>query len=117
MNTEEILNKQTLYTLYIEQKLTDQQIAKQFGLTLGQVHRLRKKYQIKTLEQYERWQKPQLTEEETRIIVGTLFGDGHMRRRHGKNTYPQLLLEQSVIHREYIYWLFERLQNWVVDKN
>lgn len=112
METSDLISKETLYTLYIDKKMSDSEIAKIYNLTLGQINRLRRKYNIKSIEQYERWNKNQLTEQETRLILGLLLGDGHMRWRSGKKTYPQLCIEQSVKHREYIYWLYENLKDW-----
>jgi hypothetical protein len=116
MKTADILPKEMLERLYLIQKLSDNQIAKQYHLTLGQVHRLRRKYNIRAIEQYERHSKKVLNEIETSIIIGTMLGDGHMRKRSGKKTYPQLMLEQSIKHKEYIYWLKEELKDWLYDQ-
>ena len=115
MKTEDILSFELLNELYSEKKFSDTEIADQFHLSLGQVHRLRNKYRIRTLEQYERHRKQRLDEQETALIVGLMLGDGHMRMRSGNDTYPQLMIEQSVKHREYIYWLKDCLKDWIFD--
>jgi hypothetical protein len=115
MKTVDILPKKMLESLYLIQKLSDDQIAKQYHLTLGQIHRLRRKYNIRTIEQYERHPKEVLSETETSVIIGTMLGDGHMRKRSGKKTYPQLMLEQSIKHKEYVYWLKEQLKDWLYN--
>lgn len=117
MKTKEILPKEKLEELYLIKKLSDNQIARQFNLTLGQVHRLRNTYKIRTLEQYERHLISKLTEDEKSLLVGLMLGDGHLRKRSGKKTYPQLMIEQSVKHKDYVYWLKDKLINWIYDKN
>lgn len=117
VKTEEILWKKQLEHLYLIEKLSDDQIAKQHHLTLGQVHRLRNKYKIRTMEQYERHPVNKMTDEEVSIIIGKLLGNGHMRRRKGKQTYPQLMIEHSVKQKEYVYWLRKKLDNWIFNKD
>lgn len=113
MKTEDILPYKNLHDLYVNQKLSDAQIAKNFGLTLGQVHRLRNKYFIKAIEQHERHKKRSLDLIEVNLIVGLLLGDGHLRLRSGNNTYPSLMIEQSAKHKEYIFKLYEMLSDWL----
>ena len=117
MDITDILPKDRLELLYLKEKLTDQQIADRFHLSLGQVHRLRRKFQIRTLEQFERHHKNKLAAEEKSLILGLCLGDGHIRKRKGKDTYPQLMIEQSVKHKEYIYWLKTKLNNWIYDQD
>ena len=116
MDTKDILPKEKLEDLYLIKKFSDNKIAKQFNLTLGQVHRLRNIYKIKTLEQYERHPINELSEYEKSLIIGLMLGDGHIRKRRGKKTYPQLMIEQSVIHKKYVYWLKEQLKNWLYNE-
>lgn len=117
MRTEELLPRELLEKLYFEDKLSDSEIAKKIGLTLGQVHRLRNKYNLRTMEQWERHPKRHLDDYEISIMIGVILGDGHLRKRRGKRTYPQVMLEQSDKHREYIYWLKDQLSDWVVNKS
>lgn len=117
MKTKDILPKEKLENLYLIQKLSDNQIAKQNNITLGQVHRLRNLYRIKTIEQYERHPIIELTEREKSILIGLTLGDGHIRKRRGKRTYPQMMIEQSVKHKEYVYWLKNELKNWLFNPN
>jgi len=115
MRTEEVLSYELLNKLYTEQKNSDSEIADMFKLSLGQVHRLRNKYRIKTIEQFERHTKQTLDEQEVNLLVGLMLGDAHMRLRPGKNTYPCLMIEQSVKHKEYIFWLKDCLKDWLFD--
>jgi hypothetical protein len=117
MKVEDILSYEKLHELYVVKKFSDSEIADKFDLTLGQVHRLRNKYLIKAIEQYERHPKARLDEQEVNLIVGLLLGDGHLRLRDGSQTYPSLIIEQSAKHREYLFWLFEALKDWLPDPN
>lgn len=116
MKISDVLSKNNLEKLYLEEKLSDNKIAKLYDLTIGQVHRLRSKYKIRTLEQYERHFKSELDNIEKSTIIGLCLGDGHIRKRKGKKTYPQLMLEQSIIHKSYIYWLRDLLNDWLCNK-
>lgn len=117
MKTEEILPRELLEKLYFDDKLSDNEIANKFNLSLGQVHRLRRRFNFRTLEQWERHPKVYLDDNEKAILIGLMLGDGHMRKRRGKKTYPQLILEQSDKHSEYIYWLKDKFNDWLFNKN
>lgn len=111
------LSKLELEKLYLEQKLSDFEIGKKFGVSLGRIHRLRNKYNIKTLEQYQRHHKQELTSKECEFLVGTILGDAHVRWRKGKNTYPQIMFEQSVKKLDYIKWLKDQMKDWQFDNS
>jgi len=105
--------------LYVEQKLSDSEIAKLYRVSNGRVHRLRNHYGIAALEYYQRHRKQELSHFEKQLLVGTLLGDGHMRCRDQKDkrAYPQLMLEQTVHHIEYIKWLRSQFKDWVYNPN
>lgn len=115
LKLESVLTKPKLEDLYLKQKLSDYQIGKIFNVSLGRIHRLRNRYNIKPLEQYQRHHKQELTTKEREFIVGTLLGDGHMRWRKGNKTYPELMLEQTVKHKEYVFWLKDQIKDWLFD--
>lgn len=113
MKTEEIIPYETMLELYLDKKLTDDQIGKIYDLTLGQVHRLRNKYRIKAIAAHERHPKSTIDPQEMSLFVGLLLGDGHCCLKAGKDTNPFIMIEQSVIHRDYIFWLFEIMKDWL----
>lgn len=118
LDAEKIISKKELENLYLNKKFSDSKIGEIFNISLGRIHRLRNRYGIKTIEYYERHHKQELNQKEKELIVGVLLGDGHMRLRGGggsKRSYPQLMLEQSVKHREYIYWLKNEIRDWLYD--
>lgn len=119
LDAERIIPKVKLEELYLEKKLSDPEIGKLYGISGGRIHRLRNRYNIKAIECYERHYKQELDEKEKSFIVGVLLGDGHMRlrRESGKRSYPQLMIEQSVKHREYAFWLRNEIKDWLYDPN
>jgi hypothetical protein len=106
------LSKENLEQLYLVEKLSDNEIGKMFNMSLGQVHRLRNKYCIKSIEPYQRHPKQELDQKEKEFLIGTLLGDGHLRAR---SAYPQLMLEQTTKHYEYVLWLREQVKDWIYD--
>lgn len=113
LKLETELSKSRLEELYLKQKLSDMKIASIFNVSLGRIHRLRSKYNIKAIEQYERHYKQKLSKNEREFLIGTLLGDGHLRWRSGKKSYPELMLEQTVKHKEYVFWLREQVKDWL----
>lgn len=111
----QIITKDKLKELYTLQKLSDSEIGKIFEVSGGIIHRLRGKYNIKALEYYQRHPKQVLDLKEKELIIGTLLGDGHIRCRDkiDKRAYPQIMLEQSVKHAEYAFWLNEQFKDWL----
>lgn len=117
MKTKDILPKEKFEKLYLIEKKSYSQIAKEYNFTIGQVHRLKKDYNLRTIEQYERHPISEFTEREKSIILGKILGDGHIRNGRGKKAYPQLMIEHSIKQKDYVYWLKEELNNWIYNKN
>jgi hypothetical protein len=119
LDAEKIISKAELEDLYLNKKLPDSKIGKMFGISTGRIHRLRNRYNIKTIEYYQRHHKQKLDEKEKSFVVGTMLGDGHIRLRKesGQKAYPQLMLEQSVKHREFAFWLKEEIKDWLYNVN
>lgn len=116
LDAEKIVSKSELERLYLQKKLPDSKIGKMFGVSGGRIHRLRNRYNIKSIECYERHHKQKLNKKEKSFIVGSLLGDGHLRLRgETKKSYPQLMLEQTVKHKDYIYWLKDQISDWLFD--
>ena len=117
--TSQFISKAELNELYTNQKLSDQQIGEIFGMSYGRIHRLRSKYNIKAIEYYERHHKQVLNQKEKEFLVGTLLGDGHLRWRNkiDKRAYPQLMLEQTTSHFEYMVWLKDQMKEWLFDQD
>lgn len=115
----QIISRSELDRLYTNKKMSDAEIGKMFGVSGGRIHRLRGKYNIKAVEYYERHPKQVLDQKEKEFLVGTLLGDGHIRCRDkiDKRAYPQLMLEQTTKHFEYIVWLKDQMKEWLFDPN
>lgn len=114
-----IISKSELDELYTNKKMSDTEIGNMFGVTGGRIHRLRGKYNIKAIEYYQRHHKQELSQTEKEFLVGTLLGDGHIRWRNkiDKRAYPQLMLEQTTKHFEYMLWLREQIKDWLYDED
>jgi len=112
------ISKEELEDLYINKKLSDAEIGKLYNMSVGKIHRIRGKYNIKKIEYYQRHHTQELTDKEKEFIVGTMLGDGHIRWRdqHTKS-YPCLMLEQSADKIDYVNWLKLKISNWEFNPN
>ena len=119
LQLEKIISKKVLEDLYVNQKLSDFEIGSVYGVSYGRIHRLRNRYGIKAIEYYQRHSKQELDMQEKEFLIGVMLGDGHIRWRNKESTktYPQLMLEQTTKHYEYVLWLKERIQGWIYDVN
>jgi len=72
------LTPETLRTLYLEERLTETQIADRFGTYQVRVNRLRRKWGIPTLSKTERVSDtlPELAPRQKDLVIGSLLGDG-----------------------------------------
>jgi len=117
------IDKPTLEKLYIQEKLSDEEISKITKTSRRNVTRLRSVYEIKSFEDYERHPYHSFTDEEKQIILGSILGDGHIRLRKNattgtaKQNYPQLMFAQSTKHEEYFYWFKEKMNRWIYDND
>jgi len=75
------LTSDLLRSLYLDECLTETQIAGRFGINQVQVGRFRKRWGIPTLSIGDRVGKglPELTDLQKQLLVGSLLGDGGMR--------------------------------------
>lgn len=117
LDAERMITKEKLEELYTIKKLSDREIGNIYGISGGRIHRLRNKYKIKAIEYYQRHHKQKLDKIEKAFIIDSLLGDGHLRlrKKSGERSYPQLMIEQTIKHREYIYWLKEQIKEWLFD--
>jgi hypothetical protein len=75
------LSPELLSKLYLEDKLTDTEIACEFGTRQVNVSKLRKKYNIPTILKSDRLGLPEeLTSRQTSILIGSMLGDGRLRK-------------------------------------
>lgn len=59
--------------------------------------------------------KINLNKEQKEIIVGLLLGDACLETQNKGRTY-RLKIEQSWLHKDYVAWLYRKLQNLVLTK-
>lgn len=111
-----IIEKEIIHKLYIDERMSDQKIADKLNLKRRDITRLRTLYNIRPIEDFERHPYQTLSSEEKQLLVGTILGDAHIRRRGTGKTYPQVMISQTTKHEEYFYWLKGKLGNWVYDQ-
>jgi recombination protein RecA len=56
-----------------------------------------------------------LNQTQREILVGLMLGDGHLEARDNGKTY-RLKVEQSLSKEEYVLWLWENFENFVLSK-
>lgn len=101
------LTPEILRALYLEEHLTEKQIADRFNTTQVTVGRRRKKWGIPTLGKTGRKTAslPPLTSDQKSILVGSLLGDGHMKPVSSKTA--RFLERHSTAQEQYLRWKAE----------
>lgn len=110
MNVE--ISRDTLTKLYVNQNLTDAEIAEKFSVNPWNISRLRKELGIAGINarQREFLRRPAaspLAQRQHSVIMGTLLGDGCLKPS-GDRAY--LSIGHSEKQKEYIFWLYEELK-------
>ena len=100
-----------------QNKLSDKQISEKLNIPIGRIFRLRKKHNIPSVKYYEKQKLNNLSLEQKQIIIGMILGDGHIRKRGKENCYPQIMVEQSVNHKNYVLWIKEKFKNLLFNPN
>ena len=59
--------------------------------------------------------KINLSSEQKDILIGSMLGDGCLESQNKNRTY-RLKIEQSLLHKEYVDWLYEKLKNLVLTE-
>jgi hypothetical protein len=96
------LTPEVLRDLYLDQRLTEGEIAERYGTYQVQINRLRKRWGIPTVSKAARLDLPPLTPEQHQILIGSLMGDGHMAAT--SNTSARFNESHSADQEEYLLW-------------
>lgn len=80
------LTAEILASLYLEERLSESEIALRFGTYQVRINRLRKRWGIPTVTRTDRVSDklPVLTHQQEQLVVGSLLGDGWMDRTSSK---------------------------------
>ena len=105
------LTKESLSELYLNQGLTETEIAKRYGTYQIRINRLRRKWGIPTILKSDRLKLPPLTERQKQILVGSLLGDGYMNPV-GAST-ARFSETHSVKQEGYVRWMAEEFHPFV----
>ena len=104
------LSKESLIELYLNQKLSDLKIGKLFGKSGGTIASHRRKFGIKTIECWERFNVPrELSQMEKEVIFGYLLGDGTMLFACKQAC---LRVSQSKKQESFVIQMYEYLNQW-----
>ncbi len=69
---------------------------------------------MNTKEIREKKKDLKLSKRQRELIVGLLLGDGHLETQNGGRTY-RLKVEHSSAQREYLEWLAQEFQEWILS--
>lgn len=110
------LTKPILEQLYLEELLTETQIAEMFQTTQATIGRRRRKWGIPTLGKTGRLSQslPALTDEQREIILGSLLGDGTMNAPSAKTA--RMVEGHSLKQRAYTDWKADLLGDLVSQR-
>ena len=113
------ITKNELYELYVEQQLTDAEIANKYGYSEKSgkmsIYRLRKKYGIIKLHKWQR-HEVNLSGRQQQIIMGGLLGDASISNgiKSGKkksyNCESCLEFKQGPKQKNYLVWKYQELK-------
>lgn len=108
------ISRDTLIDLYVNQNMTDAEIATQFSRRHWHISQLRKKYRISGINarQREFLKRPPsipMTDRQQSILMGTLLGDGCLKQS-GSRSY--LSVSHSVKQKQYLEWIHSELSSF-----
>lgn len=101
-----------LRKLYCEEKKTDSEIAKIFGLHKQKIYRLRKQFGISSIKKWERHDF-HLSDIDNEIIMGSLLGDASVSngKRLGEDCESFIEFKHCKEQEKYIWWKFDKLKH------
>lgn len=101
-------HRSVLANLLLVKRLKHKEVSKLLGIPKSEVSKLRIKFGIREIEDWEKWDCENLSDPQRDLIVGTLLGDGYVRR--GKCKYANVSISQSI--ESYTKWKYAILKNW-----
>jgi hypothetical protein len=105
------MKKETLEKEYYKNKLTQEEIARKYGITRMTVMSYFKKYNLSPLKPYERNESQELNEDQHNLIIGTMLGDGCLQMaRASKNAW--LTIKHSMAQKDYVSWKYDILRDF-----
>lgn len=98
------LDKEVLKQMYNKEYKSLDEIARHFGVSKFKVWYYFKKYGIKTIEEWERYDFKEFTKEQKEYLFGSLLGDDHLAL---DRKYPCLSVSHTANKRDYVKWKYE----------
>ena len=103
------ISEPELRKLYLEDKLTDEEIASQVGCPLKHIRRWRHRWGIETIGRTERHEVCPIEGRLRSILVGSMLGDGRLSRANQVSLYTE---NHSDSQREYLEWKKKEWGPW-----
>jgi len=111
----QFISEEILRQLYLDERLTDTQIAKEYGATQTTISRLRQKYGIQTILKSDRLNLPLLLSSRLQsILVGSMLGDGRLYST-GEDT-ASFCEFHSIQQKRYLEWKVKEFEPFSVQK-
>jgi hypothetical protein len=101
-----MIEKNTLEKMYLNDHKTIYEIAEYFGVSDCTVCYWKKKYNIRKVERWERYELKFFSEKQKEYLYGSLLGDDRLNM-DGKRKYPYLAATHSIKQNEYIQWKYK----------
>jgi len=106
------LKKFELEKLMYEGKLTQKEIATKFNVSRSSVQRLQKKFDLVSLEDYEKRYPKNLSELQKKCLNGSILGDDCVHN-FGSSIYASLNVAHEISQKEYIQYKYSIWENFV----
>lgn len=98
-----MIEKEVLERLYLDEQKPTTEIAKILNTSVFNVNCYRKKYNIRKLERWERFNVSKFSRLQKEYLLGSLLGDDHIRK-NGKYAYLQVI--HSSKFKDYVKWKY-----------
>jgi len=60
--------------------------------------------------------KKKLSDRQYKVVIGTLFGDGCLLKPYNWGTNYRLQINHSINQKDYVFWKYNELKNWVISE-
>ena len=111
-----LITKEHLQHMYVESDKTTYQIADEIKTTRKSVSKMLREYGIKIKRhkrEYSFYYEQNLSQTQKELIIGSLFGDGHVAKHHEGINSCRFIESHSIKQLEYLEYKKNILQNFV----
>lgn len=101
-----MIRKNVLEKMYLEDYATINEIAKHFDTSENMVRYWMRKYKIRDVERWERYELNNFNKKQKEYLYGSLLGDDQLNM-NGKRKYPFLVVTHSSKQKDYVKWKYK----------